>query len=416
MKKIAIELPSSVSCKIFDFGEDFQYVDNVPEVPPLSVNNEHHIDLYGFKLSETEVEIFKRHREAWQCLIDSDDDYALILENNVDFYTLHIDKRDIRALPKGWHVFFPYNMQEIVMSKTEKPNILNENVREQIDVDPFLTGVEWGSSFYFISKKGAHKLLRNIYEIKQRVEDEIIDQSLNGLLTVFISNCEWMDISKIHPKQHADRLRNIRDAVFNYNTWDLTARSGIRKLLEHVSEISISLDIPLLLQGGTHLGYVRHGTIMGWDDDVDLGIEECRFKEFSEEVQSNGYHITRCIEQRTNTVFFKIWCEDGIQIKGFDYKFPLIDLWLYNTIGDDIVFNNGIICPNSASAPFESIIFEGSRFFIPYNSLEILDSRYKDWRTTIRIYSLSHAEEAATNHILSTSIKVDENGRIIDSH
>lgn len=415
MKKIVIRNPKNVDAKTFDFKPNFQIVDQEDIHTCLKVNHDYHTETYGFKLSKSEIETFDRHVHAWRLLVDSLDNYALVVEENVEISQLSIDYNELGDLPEGWHVFFPYDMQKIIIENRERINLLNYNSRELFDIEPFFLGIDWGSSFYFISKAGAAELLSHVTEIKQRVEDEILYQSGKNGLKVCLADCAWLDISRIHKKKHLDRIESIRQAVLSYSTWTPEAKDAVSRLLDFVSREASSINVPLLLQGGSHLGFVRHGGIMGWDDDVDIGIEECYLEEFAKRVNRNGYRITPSFEQATSTTYYKVWHEQGARIGTYPYTFPFLDFWLYNKNGEDLVFNNGIVCPKSGRAPLQKILFEGYEFFIPYNSLEVLDSRYKDWRTMIRIYEFNHANERSTNHILCTPIEVDRSGRIIDN-
>lgn len=117
-----------------------------------------------------------------------------------------------------------------------------------------------------------------------------------------------------------------------------------------LSELSQSSGIPLILQAGTHLGYVRMGGILPWDDDVDL--------------------------------------------------------WVYNVVGNDFVFWNKIVCPNSALYPLENIHFEGFVFQQPGNTEEVLNSRYVDWKTMIRVYPWIHRLEQGGNPMFDYPITI----------
>jgi hypothetical protein len=87
---------------------------------------------------------------------------------------------------------------------------------------------------------------------------------------------------------------------------------------------------------------------------------------------------------------------------------------MYSIAGKDIIFKNGIVCPGSAEREFEEVVFEGALFKIPHNSIEILDTRYADWRTAVRVYSWSHRYEKHYFPLLCVPVRVDPGGRIIN--
>ena len=153
---------------------------------------------------------------------------------------------------------------------------------------------------------------------------------------------------------------------------------------------------------------------MPWDDDADIGIEEDKFSAYIDQLcKVDGIGYGQVIEPHTGVPFYKIWLKNGEKIENHVYTFPFVDLWLYNRKENDIVFNNGIICPGSAACDLIEVLFEGAIFKIPYNSIEVLDTRYKDWKKKIRVYTWSHRYEKDIFIPLSLNIEVDDNGRMV---
>ena len=267
--------------------------------------------------------------------------------------------------------------------------LVNPNSREIGDWEPYAPGFRWGNSIYFVSREGVDKLL-SINTIRQRLDDEILTCVDAKKMNVFAVDVEWFDYMQVNPVRLIDRNQLIWKAICEGSTWTPLRKERVRHLLKVMSDAASRLNTDLVLQGGSHLGYVRHGGIMPWDDDVDIGIEEYRLCAYLEHLNSiDGIRYGEVIEPQTGVPFYKIWHKDGEIIEGHPYTFPFVDLWLYNCIGDDVVFKNGIICPDSATNDFGEVFFEGSPFKIPNNSIEILNTRWVRLLYNVFLLSLS---------------------------
>lgn len=381
----------------------------------ISIDEHWHSNKYGFPLSRTEITTFLTHREAWKRITEEKPAFHLIIEENISIdFDLNDAIRDLENLPDDWDVFFPYDMYQVAEEESQLKNVelLNENVREKRELEAYLLSFNWGSSIYFINLNGAQKLLETSV-IKQTVEDEMISLTAGDRLNMYYSEVSWFNIRNHPKKNNIEREEIILDTILSYNVWTEDDNKLLHEVLKIISTTASELNIPLILQGGSHLGYVRHGGKMPWDDDIDIGIEKKYVEKLIEKLIEKDLSIKLLVERRTDSVYYKIWSDKGIEIKGYPYKFPFVDLWMYQIIGEDFVFENGIICPNAASSTLKDVQFENSIFQIVHNSLACLDTRYKDWRNTIRIYSWSHKNERPENYILKAHIKVNEYGRLI---
>lgn len=382
------------------------YISDVAQTDNLCVDVDWHRDRYGFDLSNGDICNYKIHYAAWSHFNTIDADYCLIFENNV-ILSQSISYIEETILEAGdFDIIFPF----------DRVNEMREKYRNSssIDVDPYFFGYKWGSSIYALSKRGSARMCKN-FTIKQCVDDEILELSKSNKLSIFFGDLDWFLRRDDGVDQIAmDRQMSINRAVAKIDLWCDKSRTLIKNILRIISKIADQLGLDLILQGGTHLGYVRHGGIMPWDDDVDIGIEERGLPSFISEL--NKYQnllIDGFIEARTGARYYKIWDVGGEVIEGHFHRFPFVDIWLYNNIGDDIVFKNGIVCAKSNLKPLQIVIFEGSRFKVPYNSLDILDSRYCTWRTGIRIYSYSHRLEKNHLPLLKAKIHIDHLGRFL---
>jgi len=396
-------------CKIVKFNaKEFSNKD-------IKLDMSWHLEKYGFSLSNTEVLIYNAHYNIWKHFKDQDEEWCMVIDNSVKLeYSPNFNMIEKELRKTDWDIFFPYEYSDTSRNALAKKKILNNNIRENADYEPYLLGRKWGNSIYFIRKDGINKLL-SIEFISQNVEDEILLLSMENNLNVYCRRNSWFKYENQIEILNHDRENEILKSIHSINVWSYDNLFKIRKLLAILSHVSLTLKIDLVLQGGTHLGYVRHGGLMPWDDDVDLGIEEKSTESFFKVLKEYpNIELGIFVEPRTNKPYYKVWFRNGQDIEGYSYKFPFVDIWMYNIVGKDLIFLNGIICPNSASKDFIKVIFEKSTFKIPHNSLECLDTRYKDWRTTIRVYSWSHRNEKIGFHRLKTKISVNKEGKLVE--
>lgn len=402
----------------YDIEEDyFEDSCKLQHSPDIIVEQDLHVDKYQFVLSNSELSNYILHRNIWTYFLNKNIPWCMIMESNVDIDTSFENiLNTIKAVPEGWDIFFPYDASEFYESNVlnKGMSLLNPNIRENVYNEPYLLGFKWSNSCYFISRNGAKKLLQ-INDINDRLDDTILALSFDQKLNTYIETVDWFRFSNIKQWEYPERNKIIWDTILKNSPWTKLRKRRVRALLRVISKISLDLNINILLQGGTHLGYVRHGGIMPWDDDVDLGIEEKSLSLFLSALKehSNRFFYKELIEPGTGCPYFKIWHKNGECISGYDYTFPFIDLWIYNIDNDDLVFKNGIICKDSAIENLLSISFEGSEFKVPYNSIDVLDSRYTDWKTKIRVYPYCHRLEKPCFNRLVLPIVVNENGKLV---
>ena len=401
--------------EIIDLGEDniiedIEFVDETSN--ELELETDYHNEKYGFSLPNIEIRSFLTHRKVWKQFLESNWNWTVIIEDNVDLKASYLSILDtMREIPDDCDIFFPYDIEGLKYNKDfEEKELLNPNMREIQEWKPYLLGFKMGYSFYFINKKGAKKLL-SINKIRQRLDDEILSLMFEDKLNCYTEIVGWFNRNQLNDFDFLERKKQIWREIKNNTSWTDLNRSKVQELLKIISNVARDEAIDIILQGGTHLGYIRHKEIMAWDDDIDIGIKEDSVALFFEKLkqhEGNGIQWGIFIEKHTEAKYYKIWKTDGEPIDKYPYTFPFVDLWVYNIVGDDLVFKNGIICPNSGVKPFIEISFEKSLFKIPHNSLEILDGRYKDWRNKIRVYRWSHRLEKPFFSPLNIDIETDE--------
>lgn len=107
------------------------------------------------------------------------------------------------------------------------------------------------------------------------------------------------------------------------------------QLMYDIHQILNNNDIKYFVDGGTLLGAVRHGGIIPWDDDLDIGMLPSDIKKFlsiKKSFENCGYKISK--------VWFgyKIFYANRKLIDGFNYSYPFIDVFPYKE-------SNGLIVP-----------------------------------------------------------------------
>ena len=107
-------------------------------------------------------------------------------------------------------------------------------------------------------------------------------------------------------------------------------KPSIIKLLHQImfdfNKIATKHELEYFAIGGTLLGAIRHGSVIPWDDDCDVGMlykNKRKFLALESEFKKCGYKFVKtwfgykvCFQNRKNNV-------------GEDYSFPNLDVFLY---------------------------------------------------------------------------------------
>jgi lipopolysaccharide cholinephosphotransferase len=100
----------------------------------------------------------------------------------------------------------------------------------------------------------------------------------------------------------------------------------IYRTLDVVDELLSWLDVPYSIMGGTLLGAVRHGGLIPWDDDGDIGIpEDSSFtrKTATSYLEARGFGLGS-----GNRVRYRAFPLEGAQYRrGDDFLYPFIDIF-----------------------------------------------------------------------------------------
>ena len=113
------------------------------------------------------------------------------------------------------------------------------------------------------------------------------------------------------------------------------------KLLKNTIDILEEFNIDYFVISGTLLGYIRHKSIIPWDDDIDLIVNSTINDNIDKIIEKYGdelnffkrdnYIIKICFKDEGLFIDHKFWNTCIIQQKSDrKYMFPFIDLFIYN--------------------------------------------------------------------------------------
>jgi GR25 family glycosyltransferase involved in LPS biosynthesis len=391
-----------VICSIPEFTVKYVSIRNQTDHTRLFIDKDYMFCNHGFNISKYECDSFSTHLEIWQEFKRSGDEYCLVMEEKTEFNTSCVEAwRDINMLLRkdgDWDVFFPYDPTK---------------AKEEISFEPgYRLGYHWGTDAYFINQKGADILLR-ISNIKQPLDEELLEQSINDNLNICYEETRLIDRSEnllLHLKH---RKNSIREAIFGTGAWTSKTLIKVRVLLLQISSIAKRAGIDLILSDGSLLGQVRHGGIMPWDDDIDLAMNEDECANLISHLgDSMDLSFSMLYWEGPETKYYKIWMNTGEDIEGHSHKFPFVDIWLYKELDERVEFNHGVSYPLEIYKPFKMVLFEGTNFMLPSDPQSCLGVIYPNWKSEIQVFPWCHRLESRAFFSLTLEISVDESGRM----
>jgi hypothetical protein len=305
-------------------------------------------------------------------------------------------------MDEGWDVFFPYD------------KISAEGRKTVTELSASKFGFFWGSYYYFMHKNGAAKMIKSD-TITQPVDEELVKQSFSGHIDTIFSKTDWFEYNESKSPDYLLRNQSVKEAIFTHQAWTDETKKEAVAIMQYLSSLAEEMGIDLFLHAGTLLGAVRHESIMPWDDDIDLMMNAKDIDTFVQEVKQQGI-VEHCswIWTKTDQKYHKFWFKTGQKAEGFPYLFPFIDIWIFfEKENGQIHTCDGYHFDHEIYFPARPIVFEGSRLKLPHDSIQLLDIKYPDWKTHIKVYSWSHRLKASTFKPLGLTIQVDEKGRYI---
>lgn len=154
-------------------------------------------------------------------------------------------------------------------------------------------------------------------------------------------------------------------------------KKEIDTLLEIISKTLDKHDIKYWIMSGTLLGSVRHGDIVPWDDDADIGVFESdinKILDLTEYLNSLGYEVIRR---------WKIY-----RFKKIGKEYPFVDIFPFIKRDDKYVMNRKDLIEmwpdeyylEKELFPLKKYKFGDEYLWGPNYPLEHLDRIYKNWR------------------------------------
>lgn len=109
---------------------------------------------------------------------------------------------------------------------------------------------------------------------------------------------------------------------------------NLYQLMYDIHQILRNSNIPYWIIGGTLLGAVRHGGIIPWDDDLDIGIMNSN----SKKLVSLKSLLAKCGYSIVKVWFgYKIFYTRMKKVPGEIYAFPNLDIFVYKRDGDKYI-------------------------------------------------------------------------------
>lgn len=359
---------------------------------------------FGVDFNDFEVKYFQVHFLIWlDFSLQAEEYWCMIREASVELLT-EIDEWEELAssLPPTTELFFPFNR-----SKSEN----------KLLIQPSRLGFFWGSHIYLLCLPGVAKLLTEA-QIKQPLDEELLQLTAGRKIETFQANTDWFNYHDDLSPSYLARHETLSNKLFNNSAWSDVNKVRAQKLIGKLCEHATEAGVDVVLHGGTLLGAIRHGAIMPWDDDIDVGVDANRILDLLQSMDKSDelvYIKWNGFFNKTHCIYYKVWLKDeGDSIGLFPYKFPFVDIWLYYTGEEDMYYKEWPIFQKSLYFPLTQIVFEGNTLSAPANPIGFLDFLFKDWRDYIVVYPYSHRVEKNVNKPFKLRIQVDKTtGRML---
>lgn len=354
------------------------------------------IELFGIPITQLEINQYNSHYSIWKDFTSRSDEFCLIIEVS-DYFIYCKDlfgKSDYELEnPEIILPFIPFKDKSLIFDMT------------------YTYGQRLGVPAYYINKKTAYCLLQ-YQTIELPIDEFFLYLFKRNFLSINFLENELFNVVQ-DDMYFNDRNENKLKTILSTNYWRNNDKNKGLDILKYIFLIAKELDLSLFLSDGTLLGFVRHGEIMGWDDDIDISIEDKYIQALISKIKfDNVYQISEHFYYG-KTRYYKVWDSGNDEVPGYGFTFPFVDIWLF--VSDNNIVDFGYKEANSYSSifPLENVLFHNIEVKVPQDSLTYLDQSYPNWKTSIQIFTLNHKTEIGSNFPLQADIETDLTGRLL---
>lgn len=207
---------------------------------------------------------------------------------------------------------------------------------------------------------------------------------------------------------HSSNVIKHDDKHYEYlvGTKEKKTFKKLLKILKLWNELTKEHDVEYWACAGTLLGAVRHGGFIPWDNDIDISIMLPDLKRVKKLIDQHP--ILTCCE-----------CEQGLQVRYRDLKFPFMDIYVCHYYNKDTVKYCGFLSnygeptwfmdyyfPNEQVYikelyPLKEVHFEDTTIMVPNIQNNILFRTYSDQcLTSCKIISHTDVHEMCSKKMM----------------
>lgn len=355
---------------------------------------------FKIPISELEISQYRFHYSAWINFVKSENEICLIVENIIEYVGSYENLLEVfdNSSP-DWDVFIPYDA-------VIRPDVLD---------DTYFNGIKLDISAYFLTKKGAIKLLEYSKQITYPTDYLLMTLIDKEEIDAVFEEHKQLFLTDSYNKYLEDINYRKLNYILSIDLWENHEKEEILKIIKYLFKLKEELNLNLFLSDGSLLACIRHAGFMGWDDDIDLSIDVEDLPSLLKKIRNDStYEISQHF-WKGEIECYKIWNRDFPQIPGYNYSFPFVDLWLYKANGTylDFIYKTEQV---DIIFPLKSTMFANEKVYIPNDALTYLDHQYKNWRSRIEVYRWRHKTEQNNLFPITANINTNNKGRLLQAN